>query len=562
MAFTMVRVTRDYTLASGEEPTGYVTFTPEVVMWNDWTIPRVPIPAPLDADGKISQVLAATDDVATTPAGIKTYRVTEKITGAPERQYLVVVPHAAAVVDGIPTVDLATLNVLAVPPVVTFPAPGPQGPMGPSVGVDLRSFLPSPNPGAIDYAPYVQAACDALPDGGALYIPSAIGPTIGFGSSVTPNPGTRIFSDHPAALTIVKLADVPLFDVSGSAASSDGSTSLRNVSFEGMTLAGAEYDTGTVGGTGAGGYADTPKTTWNAPLVKAYYSQFIHFHDVRFRNNYGSGIHGVQWWDSYITRCRFDFLGKGDGTRPAVWAARLVQGTTTGQFGYSADNTNNIWVTDCVGEQNRDGTLWIDGRDAAGANTPGSPTNNRCYVTNLKCETVFDFFAPHVRVDQARFVDFRNLDCVAKGATTPQDLAKFSAVSGLTVDNYNFELKEITSGGVGVAAAIKFVGITGLDFSGGRAIAQTTNKPTVFLSVDATCSGVTIDPWRYLSNPGAASLTSIGASTFAYRSIGRGLASNNIPSVTGTLGTLARKLEVVDHTGAIIGYLPVYTTIT
>jgi hypothetical protein len=446
---------------------------------------------------------------------------------------------------------------LALPPeLVSVTAGG-----GYTTGLDLRAFLPSANPGAIDYAPYVQAACDALPSGGALYIPSAIRSVIGFGSSVVPNPGTRIFSDHPAALTIVKLADVPLFDVSGSAASSDGSTSKKNISFEHLTLAGAEYDTGTVGGTGAGGYANTPNSSWNAPLVKAFYSQFIHFTDVRFRNNYGSGIHGVQWWDSYLSRCRFDFLGKGDGTRPAVWAARLVQGTSTGQFGYSADNTNNLWMSGlCRGAEPRRGA--VDRRPGRRRREhPRAATNNRCYVTNLKCETVFDFFAPHVRVDQARFIDFRNLDCVAKGATTAQDLAKFSAVSGLTVDNYSFELKEITSGGVGVAAAIKFVGITGLDFSGGRAIAQTTNKPTVFLSVDATCSGVTIDPWRYLSNPGAASLTSIGASTWAYRNSGKGIALATAATAT-TPGTVVRKIEIVDNTGATLGYVPIYNTIT
>lgn len=136
MAFTMVRVTRDYGLASGGEPAGEVVFTPEVVMHNGRTIPRVAIVALLDGAAKISQLLAATTDPGTfpphDPARPKTYRVVEKIRGAAPREYLVEIPHTAPLVDGVPTVDLATLNVLAVPPVVTFPAPGPQGPVGPA----------------------------------------------------------------------------------------------------------------------------------------------------------------------------------------------------------------------------------------------------------------------------------------------------------------------------------------------------------------------------------------------------------------------------------------------
>lgn len=445
--------------------------------------------------------------------------------------------------------------------VVRLPGPGPLSRGGATI--NLLNYLPTADPGAVDYAPYLQAACDAVPaQGGSVYIPASIRPVLGVASSITPKPGTRILSDHPAALRLIKLADVPIFDVSGAGASADGTSSRRNIHFEQLTLAGAENDTGSPGGTGAGGYGNTPNPAWNQPLVKAFYAQFIHFTDVRFRNNYGCGIHGVQWWDSYLTRCRFDFLGKGDGTRPAVWAARLVQGTSVGQFGYSGDNTNNIWITDCVGEQNRDGVLWIDGRDENGANTPGAPSNNRCYVSNLKCESVFDIYAGHIRVDQARFISFRNLDCVVKGAPTPQDIVACRNVEGLTVDNFTLELKEITGSNVGVKNGILFGSITGLDFRGGRATAQTINKPTTsFLSVDGNCSGVIIDPWRYIANPGGAPLTSIDAATWAYRNSGRGVGVATAP-LGSSLGAVTRKVAVADVTGTVIGYFPVYDTIT
>lgn len=112
MAFTMVRVIADYSLASGSEPVGTVTFIPDVVMHNGYTIPRKAIIAPLNIDGKIDQMLAATTDVTTEPVGVvKTYKVVEQIRGAVAvREWRVEIPHTASVVDGIPTVDLGSLT--------------------------------------------------------------------------------------------------------------------------------------------------------------------------------------------------------------------------------------------------------------------------------------------------------------------------------------------------------------------------------------------------------------------------------------------------------------------
>lgn len=107
MSFTKVIVTGTYLRPDGATPcTGTVEFTPSSVM-QDSSTNEIIEPArafiDLDAQGSISIALVATDDATTSPTGV-TYRVIERITGAPLRVYSIVV-HAAAA----PSVDLADL---------------------------------------------------------------------------------------------------------------------------------------------------------------------------------------------------------------------------------------------------------------------------------------------------------------------------------------------------------------------------------------------------------------------------------------------------------------------
>lgn len=108
MAFTTVTVIRDYDLADGFDPGGYVTFTPTVPMTNGGvTVVAAPSKAMLDADGRISVELVANTDPATTPTGVS-YRVVEYIDGQVLRTYSVIIPHDAGT-----TVDLGALDVIA-----------------------------------------------------------------------------------------------------------------------------------------------------------------------------------------------------------------------------------------------------------------------------------------------------------------------------------------------------------------------------------------------------------------------------------------------------------------
>lgn len=106
-AFTHITVRRDYLLATGAAPAGYVGFVPSGWLLNNTTtVPPVEVRAYLDSLGQISISLASNTDAGTDPPG-SNYQVREVITGQPYRTYKVQIPH-----DQGPTVDLATLPVL------------------------------------------------------------------------------------------------------------------------------------------------------------------------------------------------------------------------------------------------------------------------------------------------------------------------------------------------------------------------------------------------------------------------------------------------------------------
>lgn len=108
MAFTYIRVTRTYELATDVPATGSVRFRPVDRMVNGLTVVSSPVTAVLDGAGSIDVRLAATTDPATRPIGV-TYEVREQITGQTPVVYYVSVPHTAP--SG--TVDLSTLSVIS-----------------------------------------------------------------------------------------------------------------------------------------------------------------------------------------------------------------------------------------------------------------------------------------------------------------------------------------------------------------------------------------------------------------------------------------------------------------
>jgi hypothetical protein len=153
MAFTPITVTRRYLNLDLTPATGGVTFTPQVPMINGDTVVAAPIGGALDAAGNLNIEIAANNDPDTRPLDVA-YLVREEIDHQRRREYYVVIPYDAP--GG--TIDLSSLPIAEIPPVVTFPVPGPAGPQGEPgptgdtgpAGADGRTILSgttAPDPG-------------------------------------------------------------------------------------------------------------------------------------------------------------------------------------------------------------------------------------------------------------------------------------------------------------------------------------------------------------------------------------------------------------------------------
>lgn len=153
MAFTPITVTRRYLNLDLSPATGGVTFIPQVPMINGDTVVAAPIGGALDGEGDLNIEIAANNDPDTRPLDVA-YLVREEIDHQRRREYYVVIPYDAP--GG--TIDLSTLPIAEIPPVVTFPVPGPAGPQGEAgptgdtgpAGADGRTILSgttAPDPG-------------------------------------------------------------------------------------------------------------------------------------------------------------------------------------------------------------------------------------------------------------------------------------------------------------------------------------------------------------------------------------------------------------------------------
>lgn len=140
------------------------------------------------------------------------------------------------------------------------------------------------------------------------------------------------------------------------------------------------------------------------PLVRCYYAQKLMFLFVDVFGPQGVGLRAVELWDSYFHGCRFDSSGGADGRSPAVLLQQSDPGSVPGDFGWSSDNTNNIWMVNCVFEAFQDGALWALGGG------PGDRAVNLCHFVNIKMETTM-VTGPFVRLENVQTVSFGNLDC-------------------------------------------------------------------------------------------------------------------------------------------------------
>ncbi|MBW1601321.1 phage tail protein [Streptomyces sp. JJ66] len=130
-----VTVTARYLTPDGRPMTGLVEFRPPAMLTHSDADVMVggPTVARLDAEGRISVVLPATDGPGWNPA-TWTYTVSEQLAGVtPRRTYQIVLPAAQPQLDlaDVVPADPATPHYVAVPGPAGPPgAPGPQGPRG------------------------------------------------------------------------------------------------------------------------------------------------------------------------------------------------------------------------------------------------------------------------------------------------------------------------------------------------------------------------------------------------------------------------------------------------
>lgn len=149
-----------------------------------------------------------------------------------------------------------------------------------------------------------------------------------------------------------------LLDLSGPSTDATGATHRKYCGVEGMTLNG-NGQTGTV--------------------LRAYYADNHAFRRLLLTSSAGSLVDGVEFWDSRFDNCAFESSGgAADSITPMVW---LRNSAVAGGFGFSSDNTNQIYFDKCRWEDFYNGALRIE----QGTGSTDNP--NGIYITNSKMET-------------------------------------------------------------------------------------------------------------------------------------------------------------------------------
>ncbi|HET9412342.1 MAG TPA: glycosyl hydrolase family 28-related protein [Candidatus Saccharimonadales bacterium] len=218
--------------------------------------------------------------------------------------------------------------------------------------INVRDFG-AKGDGVTDDTDAIQAAIDAAGNGGNIQIPE--GTFMVRGLKIKKS-GTRIAGDARWGTRLVRISgNEPLIDASGTASMTGH---LRYSTVANMTLNGNR----------------TPGV-----LLRSYYADSSTFSDLHFVYCKGVSTDLIETWDTRFLECIWENCGT------ETEAAVLLRNTQPpGQFGYSNDNTNQIYFTGCRWESFRYGAIKMDGA----AN--GSPRKlNGVFFTSCKMETRF-----------------------------------------------------------------------------------------------------------------------------------------------------------------------------
>jgi len=184
--------------------------------------------------------------------------------------------------------------------------------------------------GVTDDTAAIQSAIDAAVNGGTVFLPRGVYMVTGL---VIRNKGTNILGDGRWASRIVRLSgSAPLITMSGSGTKIGHLryASVNNIMLSGNYMPGA--------------------------LVQSYYADTNLFGQINFIHTVGKAIDFVEVWDTRFIECTWEDCGSA--TEPCTL---FRNSTAPGTFGFSADNTNQIFFTSCRWEGFRNGAVRLDG---------------------------------------------------------------------------------------------------------------------------------------------------------------------------------------------------------
>jgi hypothetical protein len=221
------------------------------------------------------------------------------------------------------------------------------------VGINVLDFG-AKGDGVTDDTDAIQAAIDSATRGGIVKFPRGIYKIRGIKLK---KHGTALEGESRWSTQLVRISgadtSIPLIDMSGTASMTGH---LRYCALSRISVHG-------------GNQAGT--------LLRMYYADSCTIVDSHFLNNTNTSTDLVEVWDTRFARCIWENCGSVEH------AATLLRNSMPyGEFGYSDDNTNQVYFNQCRWESFRNGALRLDGA----AN--GSPRLlNGVFIASCKMET-------------------------------------------------------------------------------------------------------------------------------------------------------------------------------
>ncbi|GAA2750541.1 glycosyl hydrolase family 28-related protein [Kitasatospora cinereorecta] len=247
-----------------------------------------------------------------------------------------------------------------------------------------------------DTAAVQRAIDDAAKAGGTVYFPAGtypVSPTAGAPALTVGGNGVRLVGAGSKASTLVKRGDGILLRISGPGTDRTGATHRRYCAVQDLGLNGNNR-------TGL--------------LLELYYNDNTYVRDVYLTSNRDLCVDAVEFWDSRFYNLVVESCtGTPDSPdQPNVWLRNSAT-ATSGAYGYSEDNTNQIHFIGCRWENFGTGALWI----TQGAQIPGKWNNpNGIHLTDCKFETSAMQGGPHLKTDaNCKHVHAANIYAFAGG---------------------------------------------------------------------------------------------------------------------------------------------------